>query len=95
MKLEKNIRMFLRFLKEKGIYSLYFNEVKRNKYHLSTLNFRFNGDIYKLLTVYNSCPKQIINHSIIWNHTFHGYSFWNQMSKEFRDWYNENERTFA
>lgn len=81
--LGKNIQKFKRFLKEKGIYALYFREVKNNKHHSSTINCLFNGDIKAFLKHYDKDPGAIIDKSLYWTETANGHEFWGEIEYEF------------
>ncbi len=84
-----NVRKFIRFLKEKGIYCYFFKEVKNNEYYSSSLNKTYNGNIILLLEDNELTPELIIDRSLCWDDTIKGYYFWYKLDKEFRDWYNE------
>ena len=90
-----DINLFKRFLKESGIYGLFFHEVKRNNHPHSTINQRFNGDIRALMTYYKCEPYCIIDKSLNWNNTKHGAEYWSKMDKEFREFYfkTRNDKT--
>lgn len=82
------VKVFKRFLKEKGIYIAYFREVKRNNHRTSSLNRDFNGDIKTLFEYFKNEPTKIIDRSLIWEYTEQGSNFWAYLDDEFRDYYN-------
>lgn len=77
---KSDLPIFIRFLKEKGIYKHFLLEVSRNKHELSTLNFSFGGDIHKLMHYFRNRTFSIISCSLVWNQTELGYNFWSNLA---------------
>ena len=88
-------KLFVRFLKEKGIkYSyaeetLRYERIKKNEWKMySNLLNDMNGDLLKyfngffLIGVY-----KVIYYSFIWNYTKKGYNFWSRMEREWELYY--------
>ena len=85
MAIQKEIKIFFRFLKDKGIFAEFFEEAKRNKNPFSTLNKHYGGDIKKLLE--NECSTTYIDKSLRWDSTIRGENFWSLKSREYADYY--------
>ena len=85
---KSDVPIFIRFLKEKGIYKHFLLEVSRNKDERSALNFSFSGNIHKLLRYFKHDTFSIITCSLVWNQTELGYDFWcNLADKEYPQFY--------
>lgn len=93
-KVNKETRLFIRFLREKGIKYAYAEETLRNAYrrYKRKRNSKFlndmNGDLLKyfdgffLIGVY-----KVIYYSFAWNYTKKGYDFWSRMEREWELYY--------
>ena len=93
---KSDLPIFIRFLKEKGIYKHFLLEVSRNKDECSALNFSFGGDIHKLMSHFRNGTFSIITCSLVWNQTELGYDFWSNLAdKEYPQFYKKMKRVFG
>lgn len=77
-KANKETRLLIRFLREKGIRYIFIEETLRNEHRSRILNDEANGN---LLKYFDKCfPRglyNVISYSFIWDSTKNGYKFWN------------------
>ena len=90
MRLKKNslndkgdLHIFFRFLKEKGVYKSYFEQVKRNHANWSTLNAEFHGDLKKMLRAKRHHTEGLIDTTLDWDATQQGENFWCKLDAEY------------
>ena len=76
-KANKETRLLIRFLREKGIRYIFIEETLRNEHRSRILNDEANGN---LLKYFDKCfPRglyNVISYSFIWDSTKNGYKFW-------------------
>ena len=95
-KVNKETRLFIRFLREKGIKYIYAKETLRYAYRKeyewkepsAFLKDDINGNILKYLnSLFSRGFYNIIGRSFIWNYTKKGYDFWRKMNDMWFDYY--------
>lgn len=83
-KVNKEIRLFIRFLREKGIKYIYIEETLLDKHK----NNDMDGN---LLRYFNKLISRgfydVIGRSFIWDYTKKGYDFWRKMNDMWFDYY--------
>ena len=87
-------KLFVRFLRERGIKYAYAEETLRNAYrrYERKRNSKFlndmNGDLLKYFDSFFSLGVyKVIYYSFIWNYTKKGYDFWSRMEREWELYY--------
>lgn len=75
-----DLPIFIRFLKEKGVYKHFLFETKKNTNEFSTLNSCFGGDINKLMHYFKDATYSILTCSLVWRDTELGYEFWSNLA---------------
>ena len=90
----KETRLFIRFLREKGIKYIYAEETLRNAYRIyeRKRNSKFLNDMDgNLLRYFNKLISRgfydVIGRSFIWDDTKKGYYFWRKMNDMWFDYY--------
>ena len=87
-KANKETRLLIRFLREKGIRYIFIEETLRNAHRSRILNDEANGN---LLKYFDKCfPRglyNVISYSFIWDSTKNGYKFWRKMNDMWFDYY--------
>ena len=87
-------KLFVRFLRERGIKYIYTEEILRNEYRkyeekkYSHFLDDMNGDLLKYFDSFFSLGVyKVIYYSFIWNYTKKGYDFWSRMEREWELYY--------
>ena len=84
-------KLFVRFLKERGIKYIYAEETlryeRRKKYewkmYSTLLSDDVNGDLLKYFdSLFSLGVYKVIYYSFIWNYTKNGYDFWAKIERE-------------
>ena len=75
-----DLHLFIRFLKEKGVYKHFLSETKKNTNKFSSLNSCFGGSIHKLMYHFRNNTFSIITCSLVWMETELGYNFWSNLA---------------
>ena len=90
MRLKKNslkdkgeLPIFFRYLKEKGVYKSYFEQVKRNHSDWSTLNSGYHGDLNTMLYDRRHNTVGLIDMTLNWRETQQGEDFWRKLDEEY------------
>ena len=90
-KTTEGTKLFVRFLREKGIKYIYAEETLRNayrkKYERKQFSNFLNDDVYGNLLKYfdkffSHGVYNVICHSFTWSSTKNGYDFWAKMERE-------------
>lgn len=84
----KNVRLFLRFIKEKGIYRAFLRAcIERASRPGGIINSDYNGShieyIHKELSYEYDCDE-VINHAFCWSETREGHNFWSNYDDMWR-----------
>ena len=87
-KVYKETRLFIRFLREKGIKYIYIEETLLDTNKNNIINNDMDGN---LLKYFDKCfPRglyNVISYSFIWDSTKNGYKFWHKMNDMWFDYY--------
>ena len=84
-----DLPIFFRFLKDNGIYKLFFRETNKNKKDLSTLQSKYKGNVRQLLLDYRFKTNRIIDVALDWNSTDGGMNYWETFYWKYIDFINE------
>lgn len=80
---------FIRFLKEKGIYSVWKYNVGKNKSPISYINYSYGHNYIKF---FNNCPEyELVNYSLVWGDTKQGHDFWHIINQEWMNFCDSNK----
>lgn len=87
-KVNKETRLFIRFLREKGIKYIYIEETLLDTNKNNIINNDMDGN---LLRYFNKLISRdfydVIGRSFIWDYTKKGYDFWRKMNDMWFDYY--------
>ena len=79
-------KLFVRFLREKGIKYIYAKEALRNAYREKYSHLLSNGVDGNLLKYFDKLflrdPYTVISRSFLWDSTENGYEFWYRTEEE-------------
>ena len=78
-----DLHIFFRFLKEKGVYKSYFEQVKRNNADWSSLNSLYNGNLKRMLFERRNSTVGLIDATLNWGNTQQGEGFWSNLNSEY------------
>lgn len=87
-KVNKETRLFIRFLRENGIKYIYIEETLLDTHKNNIINNDMNGN---LLRYFNKLISRgfydVICRSFTWDYTKKGYDFWRKMNDMWFDYY--------
>ena len=87
-KVNKETRLFIRFLRENGIKYIYIEETLLDTHKNNIINNEMDGN---LLRYFNKLISRgfydVIGRSFIWYYTKKGYDFWRKMNDMWFDYY--------
>ena len=87
-KVNKETRLFIRFLRENGIKYIYIEETLLDTHKNNIINNEMDGN---LLKYFDKCfPRglyNVISYSFIWDSTKNGHEFWRKMNDMWFDYY--------
>ena len=87
-KVNNGTRLFIRFLREKGIKYIYIEETLLDTHKNNIINNDMDGN---LLRYFNKLISRgfydVIGRSFIWDYTKKGYDFWRKMNDMWFDYY--------
>lgn len=85
-KLPKNRReeylMFIRFLKERGVYVAYFRNLKNNESYLDAFNFLYEHNLARYFS--DGEPFNWLTECFYWADQKEGRSFWERLHNEWQ-----------
>ena len=82
-KVNKETRLFIRFLRENGIKYIYIEETLLDTHKNNIINNEMDGNLLKYFNKLISRGfYDVIGRSFIWNYTKKGYDFWAKMERE-------------
>ena len=76
--MKKDAVLFLRFLKERGVYKLFLKEFYTKNAFLVRLEYNLPGIINEYLD--NVWNERFLTYAFTWGLTVNGFSFWNGIS---------------
>ena len=86
-KVNKETRLFIRFLRENGIKYIYIEETLRDSLINDTINNNTDGDLLKYFDKFFSYGDNLIGYSFTWSSTKNGHEFWRKMNDMWFDYY--------
>ena len=87
-KVNKETRLFIRFLRENGIKYIYIEETLLDTHKNNIINNEMDGNLLKYFNKLISRGfYDVIGRSFIWNYTKKGYDFWSRMEREWELYY--------
>ena len=82
-KVNKETRLFIRFLRENGIKYIFIEETLRNGHRRHILNGEANGNLLKYFDKFFSLGfYNVIEISFSWVNSKNGYDFWAKIERE-------------
>ena len=91
MERTNEIQIFFRFLKDKGVFSEFFREVRNNRHSSSTINKHYGGNIKALFKSELLSPTYI-DKCLHWEDTERGTGFWSHLSTLYSNYYHSVKR---
>ena len=85
-KANKETRLLIRLLREKGIRYIFIEETLRNEYRSHILNDEANGNLLKYFDKFFSYGDNLIGYSFTWSSTKNGHEFWRKMFVAWADY---------
>ena len=86
-KANKETRLLIRFLREKGIKYIYIEETLRDSLINDAINNNTDGDLLKYFDKFFSYGDNLIGYSFTWSSTKNGHEFWRKMNDMWFDYY--------
>ena len=86
-KVNKETRLFIRFLRENGIKYIYIEETLRDSLINDAINNNTDGDLLKYFDKFFSYGDNLIGYSFTWSSTKNGHEFWRKMNDMWFDYY--------
>ena len=86
-KVNKETRLFIRFLRENGIKYIYIEETLRDSLINDSINNNTDGDLLKYFDKFFSYGDNLIGYSFTWSSTKNGHEFWRKMNDMWFDYY--------
>ena len=86
-KVNKETRLFIRFLREKGIKYIYIEETLRDSLINDAINNNTDVDLLKYFDKFFSYGDNLIGYSFTWSSTKNGHEFWRKMNDMWFDYY--------
>ena len=80
-------KLFVRFLREKGIKYIYIEETLRDSLINDAINNNTDGDLLKYFDKFFSYGDNLIVYSFTWSSTKNGHEFWRKMNDMWFDYY--------
>ena len=85
-KVNNGTRLFIRFLREKGIKYIYIEETLRDSLINDAINNKTDGDLLKYFDKFFSYGDNLIGYSFTWSSTKNGHEFWRKMFAAWADY---------
>ena len=85
-KVNNGTRLFIRFLREKGIKYIYIEETLRDSLINDSINNNTDGDLLKYFDKFFSYGDNLIGYSFTWSSTKYGHEFWRKMFVAWEDY---------
>ena len=85
-KVNNGTRLFIRFLREKGIKYIYIEETLRDSLINDAINNNTDGDLLKYFDKFFSYGDNLIDYSFTWSSTKNGHEFWRKMFAAWEDY---------
>ena len=85
-KVNNGTRLFIRFLREKGIKYIYIEETLRDSLINDAINNNTDVDLLKYFDSFFSYGDNLICYSFEWSSTKNGHEFWRKMFVEWEDY---------
>ena len=87
-KVNNRTKLFIRFLREKGVKYIFVEEALRDAVTIKIINNNADGDVLKHFDkLFSQGVYDVIGRSFIWNYTKKGYDFWRKMNDMWLDYY--------
>ena len=83
---ESDVMIFVRFLKEHGVFIPYLNALNIDKKYMNNVAWRKNGTC----TLFSYPAGEWINYAFSWRSTPEGETFWAKLSRDWRIYCYEN-----
>ena len=85
-KVNNGTRLFIRFLREKGIKYIYIEETLRDSLINDAINNNTDVDLLKYFDKFFSYGDNLIDYSFTWSSTKNGHEFWRKMFAAWEDY---------
>ena len=87
-KYKERLKYIKRFLKEHGVYTIFFKNVKERRFDEYSLLLTGFGGSWEEMVKSRSCVDNVIDASFVWKNTPQGHDFWSELDNTFhREYY--------